>query len=126
MAGYIYCMKNNHWRYGECVKIGYTEYRPELRALQLSEKWFCKFEVLWELEVYEPAKAEAFLHEELHVFRRDFEFFKINSEIVRKKAEKFFDEHWREIEGKEVGPPTLVELVERDLSGGLLDCGGLI
>lgn len=99
MAGYIYCMQNDHWNYGKYVKIGYTGRSPEIRRVELCTKWRCKFEVLWDLHVYEPARAESFLHEVLNKCRVEYEFFKIDSEIPKELAEQYFDEHWREIEG---------------------------
>jgi hypothetical protein len=121
MAGYIYCMKNNHRKYGGCVKVGYTERTPELRKAELCDKWHCAFEVVWDIDVYEPAKAEHFIHTVLRRFRVDYEFFRIDADTVRQLAEKFFDEHWRETEGKELLPTSLVDLAEQDSRGFLLD-----
>ena len=121
MAGYIYCMKNGHSRYGKYLKVGYTERTPGERAVELSRKWGCKFEVLWDLDVYEPAKAELFVHEYLNKVRVEYEFFNVDPDVLKQWAEKFFDERWREIEGKEVLPPTLVDLADRDGSGFLLN-----
>ncbi len=121
MAGYIYCMWNNHWTYGKYLKLGYTERTSEQRRLELCRKWRCAFKVLWDLDVYEPAKAELFLHSVLDRFRVDYEFFEIDVETVKALAEKFFDENWREIEGKEVLLPNLVDLAEHDRRGFLLE-----
>ena len=121
MAGYIYCMKNDHWRYGKYVKIGYTERSPESRRVELSTKWRSNFEILWDLDVYESARAESFLHEVLSTFRVEYEFFRIDPERAKRLAEDFFDERWREIEGKEILPPSLDELANRDARGILLE-----
>jgi hypothetical protein len=121
MAGYIYCMRNDHRLYGEYVKIGCTERSPEQRRLELSAKWRCNFEILWDLDVYQPVRAEAFFHEVLAEFRVHYEFFKIDPATAKKLAEDFFDEHWREIEGKEILPPDLYELARRDTRGILLE-----
>lgn len=124
MAGYIYCMRNDHRTYGKYVKVGHTERSPELRRIELGEKWHCTFEVIWDLDVYDSAKAEHFLHTVLDRFRVHYEFFKIEAEAVKALAERFFDEHWREIEGKEVLPASLIELAEHDSRGFLLDSKG--
>ena len=121
MAGYIYCMRNNHPRYHSCVKVGYTERTPELRRVELCDKWHCAFQVVWDMDVYEPVKAEYFIHTVLHRFRGDYEFFRVDADTVRQLAERFFDEHWRETEGKELLPPNLVDLAEQDSRGFLLD-----
>lgn len=120
MSGYIYCMMNDHRRYGNFVKIGYTERSPYIRRDELSEKWHCNFLVIWELEVYEPARAEKFIHRVLDEFRQDYEFFNISAEQSKQLAEHYFDERWREIEGKEVLPPSLVELANDDAFGILI------
>lgn len=121
MAGYIYCMKNDHPRFGKYVKVGFTERSPKQREFVIGQKWSCKFEVLWDLDVYEPARAEMFIHEYLNRVRVVYEFFNVDPDVVRQWADKFFDEHWREIEGKEVPPADLIELVEKDERGQLLN-----
>lgn len=121
MSGYIYCMMNDHRHYGKYVKIGYTERSTDIRIDELSEKWHCNFFVIWELEVYEPAKAEKFIHRVLDEFRLDYEFFNISAEKSRQVAEHYFDEHWREIEGKEVLPPCIVELANKDAFGIIIE-----
>jgi hypothetical protein len=120
MAGYIYCMKNDHPSFGRFVKVGYTERSPAQRVLELRLKWRCKFEVLWDMDVIDPLRAERFLHEFLHKVRVRYEFFAIDPEYLKQCAERFFDDRWRETEG-EMLPPSLDEQVAVDLSGHLLE-----
>lgn len=120
MSGYVYCMKNTHRTYGKYVKVGYTERRPEDRRVELSEKWRCTFTILWDMDVYDPPKAEYFIHTVLHRFRVKYEFFAIDADAVKALAEKHFDEHWREIEGKEILPESVADLVEKDARGFVL------
>ena len=121
MAGYIYCMKNTHSCYGRYVKIGYTGRSPEDRRRELSEKWNCTFTILWDMDVYDPARAEAFIHDALNGFRVIYEFFEVDPDAVKLLAERHFDERWREIEDKEVPPEDLTELAEKDAHGFLMD-----
>jgi hypothetical protein len=120
MAGYIYCMRTDRPLYRKYVKIGYTERTPEQRRRELDETWHCTFRILWDMDVYEAAKAELFLHNVLHRFRAHHEFFLIDPDTARAEAERFFDEQWRELEGKEALPPDLIELAARDESGHLV------
>jgi hypothetical protein len=113
-------MKNDHRGFGRFVKVGYTERSPAQRALELGQKWGCRFEVLWDLDVYDPLRAEQFLHELLHKFRVRYEFFAINPEYLRQWAEEFFDGEWRDMEGPNL-PPCLDEQVATDLRGHLLE-----
>ena len=121
MAGYIYCMKNDHPRFGRYVKVGYTERTPMQRRKELELTWRCKFEVLWDLDVYEPARAELFLHQYLSKVRIFKEFFLVDPNDLKQWAENFFDEHRKETEDKEIPPPDLVELAEIDRRGFLLE-----
>ena len=94
MAGYLYCMRNTHPTYRRYVKLGYTERFPEERVRDLSEKWRCAFELLWDMPVFDPARAEHFLHEHLHSSRVIYEFFNIDAQIAKDLAEQLFDENW--------------------------------
>jgi len=81
----------------------------------------CVSAVLWDLDVYDPERAERFLHEFLHKVRVRYEFFAIDPEYLRQCAAKFFDERWRETEGEEMLPPSLDELVATDIKGYFLE-----
>ena len=121
MAGYIYCMRTDRPLYCKYVKIGYTERTPEQRRQELNVTWHCTFQILWDMDVHEPAKAEYFLHNILHPYRAHHEFFLIDPETAKNLAEKIFDERWRDVEGKEVLPPDLVELAARNERGHFVD-----
>ena len=81
----------------------------------------CNFETLWDIEVYDAAKAEFFLHETLYKCRVRYEFFRIDSERARQLAERFFDSNWRDIEGMDKDRPNLVELANLDAQGILME-----
>lgn len=119
-AGFIYCMENNHPDYRHYLKIGYTHRFPHDRCRELSKKYQCKFIVLWDLEVYDPERAESFLQEVLHKRRVKWEFFAIDLATVQNLAEKYFDHTWREIEDQGNEPQSLVELADSDSRGFLL------
>ncbi|MGD9729478.1 MAG: GIY-YIG nuclease family protein, partial [Nitrospiraceae bacterium] len=91
------------------------------RANELSKKWGCKFEVVWDTDVYDAALVENFLHAYLENMRSDYEFFAVKPEVVKEWAEAFFDVNWREIEGDEILPTDISELASLDASGYLVE-----
>lgn len=123
MAGYVYCMSNNHYYYGRFVKIGYTEKTVETRRVGNSNKWHCKFEVLWEIPVYDAILSERYIHDVFFDFRKDYEFFDIDPAVAKQIAEKLLDENWREIEGKDTSQTDLDIIVSREANGFIVDQG---
>ena len=119
-------MRNTHRRLGKFVKVGYTERSTFIRARELSEKWHCHFEVVWEMPVYYPALAEQFLHQYLSNVRVVYEFFNVEPDLLRSKAEEFFDKRWREIEGEEIEPPSLDEFARLESQGHIIEIDSVL
>lgn len=92
--GYIYIMTN--YFYGDIVKIGHTQDKPDVRANKLTRETgvLGEFVVEWYAEVSNSKIGEQLIHQLFHEFHLDKEYFHIELEetikLFEDKLKKFF------------------------------------
>ena len=116
---FVYCLSCDHKRYSRFVKIGCTSRSPEIRAFELSQKWYCQSTVEWTLHVYSAIEAEQRLHSVLERYRCYFEFFDLSPARALRLSQRILTAKWRDTEDS---PPPVTDLEElsRDVAAGYM------